>query len=418
MACLGITWGVGCVAFIASSALRAQSTTTSDTAPPVGGSALGIDTTPKTYDELNSSYSSGVTDNVNNAQTAFNDTSEPGVTGQDPYKRDANGNILLDASGNPVMKTQAELDAEVARAEANAGTVTALPSNGQTAETPNFNVDAATVQNPGETTETYGATSAFADQFASAGGIEGFSVAGNAWTSLPHTSGLTVTNDSASVDPAAVASLADGLAAVTGGGATIPGAIGDPGNPVIVTTPPVCKCCGAELHNETVSERGPAIITSVYYAVVWCTLCTYEPSHPNGVKWDTVVAMMPLGGDAVLDYTPTVAVNGWINAPEFGVSPVAFWGWHKVGTIPQGTAVSLSEGPEIPASLTAQGEAYLEANRGVRGESLEWGLCDTTGPVEVSKIKVTGEAHKILTHIEKVCANGHWQSKACSSGAK
>lgn len=361
--------------------------------PPVGGGAIGVDISPTTYTQLVDLYQSQVTSKVNNLQTQINVQTTPGTTGVDPYKRDANGAIQYDANGNPVMKNQAEITAEIEAAKAKAiaaGVIVTPPpasTNGATdmdgltsADQVNIVPEDATLYN-GTSTGVVVPDPTIPDLWP----------LGNPWT-LGHTVGLTLGSGGMVVDQLKVAAMEAGINNVIGGGTAIPANVGNPETPVVIQVPKVCKCCGAPVKLEPFSTW-IVVNTAGYYAVQTVlneqyTDCGWMRSREGYFKTVWLgPGSMPCQND-MTRHVKLVKCDSQIIALE----------WEEIN----GHPCPSSEGPPIPTGIAwhAPGVVHQGNATFVYGN--------------VTKIKMVCDQTVPGTTIMKDrCENGHWQEQPC-----
>ena len=253
----GTLFSVGLMALLAlagASPLAAQA-----------GEPIGVDTTSLTTAGLAAIWNQNIPGGMAGVQTGVNMTANAGTLPPpvDPYQRDANGNLLLDAQGNPIRKPadqiakeeaarQALIDA--AKAAAALAAAAQGPQPGGSAYTGGITagqsvLDANRVPLVGPnwgTSQTEHPFSTLVGEHADLAAQLGRPSGPNLWRTT-HAAGLTVGNGTVSVSSQGTAQ--EGMAAVgrlLGGGPAVP-VIGDPSNPTIINMPPVCKCCGAPI---------------------------------------------------------------------------------------------------------------------------------------------------------------------------
>jgi len=239
---------------------------------PDPGTFMGIDTTPViSQAALQGSYGANIPGNLGAMQSQLNVAGgAPGATSVpatvDPYIRDAAGNITYDALGNPIMKTQAQIDSEqaaldAARAQQAAGTgpgTTMQPGNGVDAVADYTltieQANAAKVSPPGDAPTTDMTQTAVVVPPSTIDNAAFDAASGNSAVWNTTQSGVSTTGGTVSIDPAAGSAGVAAVANMLGGGPTGAQNIGDPGNPVVLSLPPVCKCCGAPISKQHVID--------------------------------------------------------------------------------------------------------------------------------------------------------------------
>ena len=219
---------------------------------------VGVDTSSTSAAALAALYNSTIPGGMSAVQTGINMQNNPGALPPpvDPYLRDALGNLLLDAAGQPIKKPADQYAREVAERQlaidmAKAAATLAGPANTSTGGSPVFRETTAdkvpltgTNWTTGETEHPF---SGLHGEHADLGARLGLPTGTGLWRTT-HASGLTVANGRVSVSNQGTGQA--GVQAVVGllGGSSGAPVIGNPSNPTIINIPPVCKCCGAPIH--------------------------------------------------------------------------------------------------------------------------------------------------------------------------
>ena len=364
------------------------------TPAPSGSEALGIDTSPKTDAQLRAGYTSNVTSNVTsvNSQLATNPTPSASNITVDPYVRDANGNITYDANGQPVMKTQAQIDAERAALYAQA-----TSTSGYTPPATNGADLASGAMDPGavpdswvttpEASTTKGVTSAPAEAVGTANDPGNLGT-GDPW-GLDSGAALSITDGTPLINPSLVPDYGSGVDAVVGGSTAIATNVNDV-DVIVIASPALCKCCGAPLHEEQLQIDCKKVTSIVGYGAIASSFS--EDLCPDGGTRSTTETILTAWYSEI-GYPPPV----W--HPEF------YWGAQCQGMYYASTHYV----------CTTAGLAYMDdpgPGLVIPEDMLMW--VDMHGGT-LSYYSVTASANFPVLGTVKVCESGHRQDIPCGT---
>ena len=372
---------------------------------------VGVDTSSTSAAALAALYNSTIPGGMSAVQTGINMQNNPGALPPpvDPYLRDALGNLLLDAAGQPIKKPADQYAREVAERQlaidmAKAAATLAGPANTSTGGSPVFRETTAdkvpltgTNWTTGETEHPF---SGLHGEHADLGARLGLPTGTGLWRTT-HASGLTVANGRVSVSNQGTGQA--GVQAVVGLLGGNPGApvIGNPSNPTIINMPPVCKCCGGALHDAVLTDKILVGCTGRYLCEAHIVLCNSDGTPYAGGNWESAMTLYVFSSTWVgPGFEPA---GGYSEAGTYTV-------WHGAWGCRQISPEELLNGN--PCSLWAV-SGTLPAEYSIDQPPISSFLGTTGGgEVWIKTAPTVQEVDGPSTHIQ-VCLRGHRQDWPC-----